>query len=442
MGGDLASLWDMGVSGAALDSVASWADHASAEEAYLAIARTARDHGVSPEPSRDEELEAMRLEIRRFVDREIVPVARAIHDQDVLVPMSLVARLATLGVFGMTTAREHGGLGLGRVAMCAVTEELARGSLGVASLGTRSEIAGNLIASAGTDAQRKAWLSRIAQGEVLPTAVFTEPDHGSDLAHVRTRAERRGGDWYVFGQKAWATHAARADLMTLLVRTSDAPGHEGLSILLAPKTRREAPPDFVDAGLSGTETKVLGYRGMKEYTLHFDGFRAHTDSGALLGDAEGAGFKQLMATFETARIQTAARAVGVAQAALELSLKYATERTQFGRAIFEFPRIARRIGRLVCRVSAARALTTYAAKRKDAGSGRFDLEAGMAKLVATRVAWEAADACVQIHGGMGYALECDASRLLLDARVLSIFEGSSEIQAHVIARRLLEQEER
>jgi len=435
--GELASLADMHVDSSEIENVTTWASRASDQEAYLSVARRARDRGVTPEASHDDE-SAMRLEMRRFVEREVKPIARAIHDHDTLVPMSLVARLATLGVFGMTTSREHGGLGLGRVMMCAVTEELARGSLGVASLGTRSEIAASLIGSAGTTAQRRSWLPRIASGEVLPTAVFSEPDHGSDLAHVRTRAERRDGDFRVFGQKAWATHAARADLMILLVRTLPRADQAGLSILLGPKTRRETPPDFVDPGLSGTETKVLGYRGMKEYTLHFDDFLARADGGALLGETEGAGFKQLMETFETARIQTAARAVGVAQAALELALRYSVERVQFGRPIIEFPRIARKIGRLVCRVAAARALTTTCARRKDEGSGRFDLEAGMAKLIATRVAWEAADACVQIHGGVGYALECDASRLLLDARVLSIFEGSSEIQAHVIARRLLE----
>jgi (2S)-methylsuccinyl-CoA dehydrogenase len=290
----------------------------------------------------------------------------------------------------------------------------------------------------GTDAQKQEWLPKIAAGEVLPTAVFTEPNNGSDLARLQSRAVKQGESWKVNGQKTWITHACRADLMTVLLRTKqDDPGYGGLSMFLAPKTRTGEPgqPEFVDEGLTGTEIKVLGYRGMKEYELSFDGFTMPAK--ALLGGVEGQGFKQLMATFESARIQTAARGVGVAQAALEEAMTYAQQRVQFGKPIFEFPRVARKIARMVCRIQAARQLTFYAAKMKDSGK-RCDLEAGMAKLLATRAAWESADACVQIHGGNGFAEEYTASRLLVDARVLSIFEGANEIQAHVVARRLLE----
>jgi (2S)-methylsuccinyl-CoA dehydrogenase len=412
--------------------------HASGD-ALVDLARDVASRGGLIHRLPDEALEATRSQMRRFAQREVAPIAQRLHRDDELVPLALVERLGEMGVFGMTIPESFGGGGHGKVAMCVVTEELARASLGVGSLATRSEIAAELIATGGTEDQKRAWLPGIASGTVLPTAVFSEPDHGSDLAHVRTRAERKtDGSWTLHGQKTWITHATRADLMTVLARTrSDDDGHGGLSMFLARKSRARGGRDFVDEGLTGTEIAVLGYRGMKEYELSLDGFRV--EPGALLGGVEGAGFKQLMQTFETARIQTAARGVGVAQAALDEALRYAQERRQFDRFILEFPRIARKIGRAVVRIAAARCLTHFAARAKDAGQ-RCDLEAGMAKLLATRVAWETADAAVQIHGGNGYALEFTVSRLLLDARVLSIFEGTSEIQARVIARRLLEAE--
>jgi (2S)-methylsuccinyl-CoA dehydrogenase len=419
-------------------ALAAWAEEHTRAARYLELAEFAREKGGGALGLDDDTLVASQREFRKFVDREVLPIAQEIHRKDVLIPLEIVEKLGGLGVFGLTIPEAYGGLGLGKIAMCVVTEELSRGYIGVGSLGTRAEIAAELILGGGTEEQKNEWLPRIAAGEVLPTAVFTEPNNGSDLARIQTRAAREGNGWKVRGQKTWITHACRADLMTLLVRTkTDDPGYGGLSMFLAPKTRTGEPgkPEFVDPGLTGTEIKVLGYRGMKEYELSFDGFSV--PEGALLGGVEGQGFKQLMATFESARIQTAARGVGVAQAALEQSLSYAQARVQFGKPIFEFPRVSRKIARMVCRIQAARQLTYYAAKMKDGGK-RCDLEAGMAKLLATRAAWEAADACVQIHGGNGFAEEYTASRLLVDARVLSIFEGANEIQAHVIARRLLE----
>ncbi|MBK8998311.1 MAG: acyl-CoA/acyl-ACP dehydrogenase [Myxococcales bacterium] len=389
----------------------------------------------------DETLSAIQSEFRRFVEREVLPIAQDVHRRDVLIPMDLIAKMAELGVFGLTIPEEYGGQGLGKVAMCLVTEELSRGYIGVGSLGTRSEIAAELILGGGTDEQKRDWLPRLAAGEVLSTAVFTEPNFGSDLAHIKARAEKQpDGSYQVFGQKTWITHATRADLMTLLVRTNpEDGGYGGLSMFLAPKTRGSETDieagGFPDPGITGTEIRVLGYRGMKEFEIGFDGFVI--PPGCLLGEVEGQGFKQLMVTFESARIQTAARGVGVAQAALDEAMRYAHERVQFGVPIFSFPRVQRKLGRMIARIMATRQLTFFAARAKDSGK-RCDLEAGMAKLLATRAAWEAADACVQIHGGNGYAEEYVASRLLVDARVLSIFEGANEIQAHVIARRLLE----
>jgi len=413
------------------------AESLSSGERYLAIARAAADGDFGRRSHEDETLEEVRRQFARFADTVVAPAAQQIHGDDVLIPMSIVDQMSELGVFGLTIPEAYDGLGMSKVAMCVVTEELSRGYIGVGSLGTRAEIAAELILGGGTEAQKKRWLPRIAAGEVLPTAVFTEPNFGSDLAHLGTRAESRDEGYAVFGQKTWITHAARADLMTLLARTdSSQPGYRGLSMFLAEKQRGgDGAEEFPDTGLTGTEIEVLGYRGMKEYELSFDDFALPKD--ALLGGEEGQGFKQLMRTFESARIQTAARGVGVAQAALEDALRYAQERQQFGAELLALPRVARKIGRMVARVQAARLLAHFSARQKDSGQ-RCDLEAGMAKLLATRAAWECADANVQIHGGNGYAVEYVASRLLVDARVLSIFEGANEIQAHVVARRLLE----
>jgi (2S)-methylsuccinyl-CoA dehydrogenase len=352
--------------------------------------------------------------------------------------MDLVRAMSEMGVFGITIPEAYGGQGLGKIAMCVITEELSRGYIGVGSLGTRAEIAAELIMHGGTEAQKQRWLPPIATGAVLPTAVFTEPDHGSDLAHLKSRATRADGGWRIDGNKTWITHASRATLMTVLARTDPSkPDHNGLTMFLAEKQPARDGDDFPDEGLSGTEIKVLGYRGMKEYELSFDGFRVPAE--ALLGGEGGLGkgFRYLMTTFESARIQTAARAVGVAQAALDEGTKYACQRVQFGKPLVEMARVARKLGRMVVLTHAARQLAFYSATMKDSGK-RCDLEAGMAKLLATRAAWECADAAVQIHGGNGYAEEYTVSRLLVDARVLSIFEGANEIQAHVIARRLLE----
>jgi (2S)-methylsuccinyl-CoA dehydrogenase len=384
----------------------------------------------------DDTLESMREEMRRFADTEVVGSAQKWHLTNSYIPLDVITQMSALGVFGLTIPEEFGGMGLGKESMCVVSEELSRGYIGVGSLGTRSEIAAELILGSGTDAQKKTWLPKIASGEVLPTAVFTEPNTGSDLASIKTRAVREGGVYKVYGNKTWITHPVRADLMTLLVRTNPREsGHRGLSMLLAEKPRGDDRNPFPAQGMSGTEIEVLGYRGMKEYEIAFDGFEVKAEN--LLGGAEGLGFKQLMQTFESARIQTAARAIGVAQAAMEQALEYAENRAQFGGPIVGFPRVADKIVMMAAEIMIARQLTYYAAREKDSGR-RCDLEAGMAKLLAARVAWAAADNAVQVHGGNGFALEFPVSRILCDARILNIFEGAAEIQAQVIARRLLD----
>ena len=335
-------------------------------------------------PGLDETLEAIREEIRKFAEAEVLPNAHQWHLKNNYIPLEIIKGLADLGVFGLTIPEEFGGMGLGKVAMCVVTEELSRAYIGVGSLGTRSEIAGELILCGGTQEQKEKYLPRIASGEILPTAVFTEPNTGSDLASLRTRAVREGDKYIVSGNKTWITHPVRADLMTLLTRTNpNEPGYKGLSMLLAEKPRGDDQNPFPAKGMSGGEIEVLGYRGMKEYEIAFDGFEVPAAN--LLGGVEGQGFKQLMQTFEGARIQTAARAVGVAQSAMELALRYAKERIQFGKALVHFPRVADKIAMMAVEVHIARQITYFAARAKDEGK-RCDLEAGQAKLLGARVA--------------------------------------------------------
>jgi (2S)-methylsuccinyl-CoA dehydrogenase len=384
----------------------------------------------------DDTLSEMRETMRRFVETKVAPHAHQWHLDNAYVPMEIVKELADLGVFALTLPEEHGGLGLSKESMCVVSEELSRGWIAVGSLGTRAEIACELILCGGTREQKEKWLPKIASGEILPTAVFTEPNTGSDLGSLRTRAVRDGDVYRVTGNKTWITHPVRADVMTLLARTNpEETGYKGLSMFLAEKPRGSDDNPFPAKGMSGGEIEVLGYRGMKEYEIRFEDFEVKAEN--LLGGIEGQGFKQLMQTFEAARIQTAARAVGVAQSALDLGLKYARERAQFGQPILAFPRIADKLALMAAEVMAARQLTLFAAREKDAGR-RCDLEAGMSKLLGARVAWAAADNALQIHGGNGFALEYQISRVLCDARILNIFEGAAEIQAQVIARRLLE----
>ncbi len=384
----------------------------------------------------DEELEMIRDQFRRYAVEKVEPHAHDWHLNDELIPIEVIEELAEMGVFGLTIPEEFGGFGLSKASMCVVSEELSRGYIGVGSLGTRSEIAAELIMAGGTDAQKQKWLPQIASAETLPTAVFTEPNTGSDLGSLRTRAVKDdNGDYKVTGNKTWITHAARTHVMTLLARTdSDTSDYRGLSMFLAEKTPGTDETPFPTDGMTGGEIEVLGYRGMKEYELGFDNF--HVKGENLLGGEEGKGFKQLMETFESARIQTAARAIGVAQSALDISMQYAQDRKQFGKSLIAFPRVANKLAMMAVEIMVARQLTYFSAFEKDQGR-RCDVEAGMAKLLGARVAWAAADNGLQIHGGNGFALEYKISRVLCDARILNIFEGAAEIQAQVIARRLL-----
>lgn len=429
---------ELGLEGGALlaePAVAGLIAQSQDPQTRQALAAHLRAERPVCESAFDDDLDAVREQFRRFAEREIMPHAHGWHLADALIPDEVIGQLSEMGVFGVSIPAEYGGMGMGKRAMCIVTEELSRGWIAAGSLGTRSEIAAELIHGAGTEAQKQHWLPRIAAGQVLPTAVFTEPDTGSDLGTLRTRASLLNGQWRVDGNKTWITHASRSDLMTLLVRTE--PGitdHNGLSMFLASKPRGTQDRPFPAPGMSGGEIPVLGYRGMKEYDLAFDGFEIGAEG--LLGGVRGQGFRQLMQTFEAARIQTAARAVGVAWRAFELGWRYACDRKQFGAPIVQFPRVSDKLVMMYAETVLARELSHFAAERKDSGM-RCDVEAGMAKLLAARVAWSNADNSLQIHGGNGYALEFEISRVLCDARILNIFEGAAEIQAQVVGRGLL-----
>ncbi|HPD94058.1 MAG TPA: acyl-CoA dehydrogenase family protein [Pararhodobacter sp.] len=424
--GDLASLADQPVLSG---------NSPAARARLVALMRQNHGRATFGATGLDEELEMIRDQFRRFADEKVAPFAHDWHLKDDFIPMEIIEDLADMGVFGLTIPENLGGLGLSKASMVVVSEELSRGYIGVGSLGTRSEIAAELILAGGTDAQKSEWLPKIASAEILPTAVFTEPNTGSDLGSLRTRAVKVGDDYEVTGNKTWITHAARTHVMTLLARTDpNTTDYRGLSMFLAEKAPGTDENPFPTPGMTGGEIEVLGYRGMKEYELGFDGFKVKGEN--LLGGEEGKGFKQLMQTFESARIQTAARAIGVAQNALEVGMQYAEDRKQFGRAIIDFPRVADKLAMMAVEIMIARQLTYFSAWQKDHDK-RCDLEAGMAKLLGARVAWAAADNALQIHGGNGFALEYQISRILCDARILNIFEGAGEIQAQVIARRLL-----
>jgi (2S)-methylsuccinyl-CoA dehydrogenase len=437
--GETARLQDVWVSATPNEACATLMAHGNTDAARMRLAALMQDNqgrATFGATGLDDELEMIRDQFRRFADVEVAPHAHDWHLKDELIPMSVIDALSDMGVFGLTIPEEFGGLGLSKASMVVVSEELSRGYIGVGSLGTRTEIAAELILCGGTDAQKAQWLPKLASGEILPTAVFTEPNTGSDLGSLRTRARRVGDDWVVNGNKTWITHAARTHVMTVLARTIEGTtDYRGLSMFLAEKTPGTDEVPFVDVGLSGGEIEVLGYRGMKEYTVNFDDFRVKGEN--LLGGVEGQGFKQLMQTFESARIQTAARAIGVAQNALELGMQYAQDRKQFGRALIAFPRVAGKLAMMAVEIMVTRQLTYFSAWQKDHGH-RCDLEAGMAKLLGARTAWSCADNALQIHGGNGFALEYQISRVLCDARILNIFEGAAEIQATVIARRLLD----
>jgi (2S)-methylsuccinyl-CoA dehydrogenase len=375
----------------------------------------------------------IRDSVREFVEREIKPIADELDNAEKEIPMPVIGKMAELGYFGLIFPPEFGGMGLDSLSMAIVTEELSRGWLSVGSVMTRMIITGTLIMANGTPEQKKKFLPKIASGEMLTAAAFTEPDVGSDTASMKLRAVKDGDQYKLYGEKTWCTFANRAHVLTVLARTNPEvqPPHKGLSLLLVEK---EPGDDFHPPELAGGAIPTIGYKGMKSYSLGFDGFACPREN--LLGGEEGRGFYQLMATYEYARIQTAARAVGTAQASYEAALKYAQERVQFGHPIADFQVIRHKLAHAATEIEAARQLTYYACEKKDSGA-RSDLEAGMAKVFAAEMAERVTSEMMQIFGGYGYSREYPAQRYWRDARVFRIFEGTSEIQYEVIAKRLL-----
>jgi alkylation response protein AidB-like acyl-CoA dehydrogenase len=376
---------------------------------------------------------AIRDSVRAFAEREVDPIADKLDNAGAEIPMPLIAKMAELGYYGLIFDPKYGGGGLDTISMAVVAEELSRAWLSVGSVMTRMIITAALIQQNGTEAQKEKWLPKLCSGEVLAAAAFTEPEAGSDAAAVRTRADRKGDRYLLHGEKTWCTFANRAHLLAALVRTNpDAPKHKGLSILLVEKQPGDG---FAPPKLLGGAIPTIGYKGMNSYSLAFDGYEVPAEN--LLGGEEGKGFYQLMATYEYARIQTAARAVGVAQAAFDAARKYAGERKQFDRPIGEFQVIRHKLAHMAVDIEAARQLAHYACRMKDTGK-RCDLEAGMAKVFAAEMAERVTSEAMQIHGGYGYSREFRVQRYWRDARVFRIFEGTSEIQYDVIAKRLLE----
>ena len=382
-----------------------------------------------------DEHKEIRRTVREFVEREIVPIADELDNAEKEIPMPVIRKMAELGYFGLIFPPEYGGMGLDTLSMAIVTEELSRGWLSVGSVMTRMIITGTLIQANGTEEQKKKFLPRICSGELLTAAAFTEPDVGSDTASMKLRATKTadGKSYELFGEKTWCTFANRAHVLTVLARTNPEAQkkHNGLSILLVEK---EPGDEFAPPKLTGGAIPTIGYKGMKSYSLGFDGYTVPREN--LLGGEEGKGFYQLMATYEYARIQTAARAVGVAQAAFEAALKYSKERVQFGKPICDHQIIRHKLAHMATELEAARQLTYYAAECKDEGR-RSDLEAGYAKAFGAEMAERVTSEALQVFGGYGYSREYPAQRFWRDARVFRIFEGTSEIQYEVIAKRLI-----
>jgi alkylation response protein AidB-like acyl-CoA dehydrogenase len=381
------------------------------------------------------EHEEIRRSVRDFVEAEVRPIANDLDRNSQEIPEKILKHMAELGYFGVIFPAEDGGLGLDYISMAIVTEELSRGWLSVGSVMTRNIITGTLISANGTAEQKKKFLPRIARGEILTAAAFTEPDSGSDTASFKTRAVKQGDGYLIKGSKMWCTFANRAHMLTVMTRTDPdaSKRHKGLSLILFEK---EPGDDFAPPHLTGSPIPTIGYHGMRSYALQFDDAFAPTAN--LIGGVEGRGFYQLMSSYEAARVQTAARAVGVAQAAFECAVRYAKQRTQFGQPIGDFQVIRHKLAHMAVEIEAGRQLCYYAASQKDTGK-RSDYEAGLAKAFGAEMAERVTREAMQIHGGYGYSMEFEAQRFWRDARVLSIFEGTSEIQYEVIGRRIMEQ---
>ena len=364
--------------------------------------------------------------VRDFVDRRVRPVARDLEHDNVY-PEALIEAMKEMGIYGLAIPEPYGAGRVSTPCFALVTEELARGWMSLAGAMGGHTVVATLLVRYGTDEQKQRYLPRMATGEIRATMALTEPGGGSDLQAMRTTARRDGEDYVVNGSKTWITNARRAGLVALLCKTDPTatPAHRGISILLV-----EHGPGFTVS----RDLPKLGYKGVESCELAFDDFRA--PASALLGGEEGRGFTQMMQGLEVGRIQVAARATGVARAALDDALAYAQQRESFGQPIWKHQAVGHYLADMATKVTAARHLLLHAARRLDAGE-RADMEAGMAKLFASEVAMEVALSALRIHGGYGYSTEFDIERYFRDAPLMIVGEGTNEIQRNVIASQLV-----
>jgi (2S)-methylsuccinyl-CoA dehydrogenase len=413
-----------------------------------ALAERCAKHGTGPTHLSDD-FELVAETFRRFAEEKIRPLAEHVHRTNADVPEEVITGLAELGGFGLSVPEEYGGWATGGeqdyIGMVVATEELSRGSLGIGgSLVTRPEILTRALVAGGTEAQKQHWLPRIASGELMAGIMVTEPDYGSDVAGVKLTATPADGGWRVNGVKTWATFAGRADVLMLLARTDSdrSKGHRGLSVLVVEKPRAEGHAFGFEDGrggkMEGRAIDTIGYRGMHSYEVAFDDWFVPSDNLVGGDDGLGRGFYLQMAGFENGRLQTAARAVGLMQAAFEAGLSYAQERKVFGKAVFDYQLTRVKLARMAALIQAGRQFSYDVSRKMAAGEGT--LEASMVKAYVCRAAEWVTREAMQLHGGMGYAEEFPVSRYFVDARVLSIFEGADEtLCLRVIARRLAEQ---
>ncbi len=407
----------------------------------LVLRESSTEYGLDPER------ELIRQQFRRFAEQKVIPVAQRVHREDDLIPAAIISAVSELGCFGLSIPERHGGLQPDdrhdNLGMCVVTEELSRGSLGVAgSLITRPEILSKALLKGGTDEQKETWLPLLASGEKLCAVAVTEPDFGSDVAGLKVTATPVEDGWVLNGQKQWCTFAGLADVLMVLARSDSDPkkGHRGLTIFLAEKPRFEGH-EFSwtqerGGKISARAIDTIGYRGMHSFDVFFEDFFVpeHNVLGGLAGI--GKGFYYQMEGFAGGRLQTAARATGVMQAALEAAVRYAKERKVFGVPIASYQLTKWKLAKMAMLTQVARQFTYDVAGLLDAGKGQT--EASMVKLWASKQAEWVAREAMQLHGGMGYAEEYDVSRYFVDARVFSIFEGAEEVLAlKVVARQVL-----
>jgi len=381
----------------------------------------------------EEQREVVSL-VRQFTDEQIIPVASDLERDDIF-PDQIVAGLKELGLFGFTIPEQYGGLGLDLTTYALCVIELSRGWMSVSGIINTHFIVADMIMRDGTEEQKQRFLPQMATGEMRCGFSMTEPEAGSDVQAIRTRAVRDGDDYVVNGQKMWVTNGLRSGLVALLVKTDpDAkPAHRGMSCLLV-----EKPPGAAqDGGLTiPPQLGKLGYKGVETTELVFQDHRVPAAN--LLGDGEGHGFQQMMSGIEVGRVNVAARGVGVAQRAFELAIRYAQEREAFGKPIAKHQGIQFKLAEMATKIEASRLLMLSAARKKDAGE-RSDVEAGMAKLYASEICHEVVEDSFRIHGGYGYSKEYEIERLYREAPMLLIGEGTAEIQKMIVGRRLLEE---